>query len=90
MTQYEDQELTCKDCDSTFTLSASERQFFAERQLTTPKRCQACRRAKKERNGGSFTNSGAGEGDGLGITRARGAIISDTDTRRRQMGARQT
>lgn len=48
---FQDKTITCKDCGSEFTFTASEQEFFAEKGFTNePQRCKACRDAKK--NGG--------------------------------------
>ena len=39
--------LVCTDCGSTFVFTESEQAFFAERRLLAPKRCKACRVARK-------------------------------------------
>ncbi|MGC7872666.1 zinc-ribbon domain containing protein [Desulfosporosinus sp. FKB] len=45
---FEDKILTCKDCGSEFTFSASEQEFYAEKGFTNePGRCPSCRSAKK-------------------------------------------
>jgi hypothetical protein len=47
MTQ--DKELKCVDCSSSFLWSAGEQEYFKERGFTNePKRCKACRQAKKD------------------------------------------
>ena len=52
MQQYQDKELTCAECGATFTHSADDQQFFAERAYTNePKRCPACRDARRGRSG---------------------------------------
>lgn len=64
MSEYTDQELSCKDCNNTFTFTAGEQQFFAERQFTPPVRCKPCRdirKAQKEAGGGG--NGGRDRGD---------------------------
>ena len=44
----QDRTLTCVDCGNEFTWSAGEQAFFQEKGLTSePKRCLACRRARK-------------------------------------------
>lgn len=44
----EDKVLTCKDCNSTFTFTVGEQQFYAEKGFTNvPARCPECRRARK-------------------------------------------
>ena len=54
---YQDKTLTCRDCGQTFTFSAGEQEFYAQRGLTNePGRCPDCRassRARREsRTGG--------------------------------------
>lgn len=41
-------EKTCRDCGKAFEISRAERIFFESRGLTLPKRCPACRKARKE------------------------------------------
>lgn len=41
-------EKTCRDCGKTFEISRAERIFFESRSLALPKRCQTCRKARKE------------------------------------------
>jgi CxxC-x17-CxxC domain-containing protein len=58
---YEDRSLTCIDCNSSFTFSADDQQYHAEKGYTNePKRCPNCRSAR--RAGGN--NSGYGGGGG--------------------------
>jgi CxxC-x17-CxxC domain-containing protein len=42
-----DQQIVCTDCGATFAFTDSEQTFFAERGLAPPKRCKACRRARR-------------------------------------------
>ena len=45
---YEDKTLVCKDCGNEFVITAGEQEFYAERGFTNePKRCKACRDAKR-------------------------------------------
>lgn len=45
---YEDKTLVCKDCGAEFTFTAGEQEFYAERGFVNePKRCKACRDAKR-------------------------------------------
>jgi len=44
-----DQEITCVDCQTPFTFTERDQQFYTERGFTPPKRCLRCRRAKKAR-----------------------------------------
>lgn len=50
-----DKTLTCVDCGSSFTFTASEQEFFASRgYVNEPKRCPTCREARRgQRFGGS-------------------------------------
>jgi len=52
---FEDKSLECSDCGTTFTFSAEEQEFFQSKGYTNePKRCPACRAARKaERYGDS-------------------------------------
>jgi CxxC-x17-CxxC domain-containing protein len=50
---FTDRELQCADCGATFTFTASEQEFFANKGFTNdPKRCQDCRSARKQERGG--------------------------------------
>jgi CxxC-x17-CxxC domain-containing protein len=52
-----DQEIVCCDCNTPFVFTAAEQEFYAEKQFSAPKRCRACRQAKKDKGQG-----GAGGG----------------------------
>ena len=55
---FQDKSLQCSDCGATFTFSAEEQEFFQSKGYTNePKRCPACRQARKSErygNGGSY------------------------------------
>ena len=53
MTQFEEKQLTCKDCSKNFVWSIGEQKFFAEKGFEHPPvRCPDCRaKAKKKRDG---------------------------------------
>ena len=54
---FQDQQLTCSDCGTAFTWTASEQEFYEQKGFTNPpKRCPACRAKKKTQ----FGNSGGG------------------------------
>jgi CxxC-x17-CxxC domain-containing protein len=70
---YQDKSIQCSDCASTFIFSAAEQETFASKGYTNePKRCPACREARKatqSANGGgsrfnnrsnSYSNSNSG------------------------------
>ena len=45
---FKDKNLSCKDCGSDFTFTASEQEFYAEKGFKNePARCPKCRAAKK-------------------------------------------
>jgi CxxC-x17-CxxC domain-containing protein len=49
---YADKTLTCRDCGQTFTFTASEQQFFADRGFQNqPSRCPECRADRKASGG---------------------------------------
>lgn len=59
MSEYNDQQLTCADCNRDFTWTAGEQEFFREKGFTNPpKRCKECRQAKKEQRGGGGERKG--------------------------------
>ena len=43
-----DQNLTCRDCKSSFVFTVGEQKFFAEKSFSPPTRCKACRQARKD------------------------------------------
>lgn len=43
-----DEVITCTDCRSDFTFTASEATFFASKGLTKPRRCKICRQKRKD------------------------------------------
>ena len=53
-----DKVLTCADCGSEFVFTASEQEFFAERQFSEPRRCPSCRAARKAARGDSAQTGG--------------------------------
>jgi CxxC-x17-CxxC domain-containing protein len=62
-----DRTLTCRDCGQTFTFTAGEQSFYAERGYTDPQRCPSCRAARKaQRNEGGGGYGATGNGGGYG------------------------
>jgi CxxC-x17-CxxC domain-containing protein len=60
-----DRTLTCSDCRSEFTFTASEQDFYAQKGFSEPRRCPSCRAAKKAaRDGGSSYGGGSSFGGG--------------------------
>ncbi|MCX6543786.1 MAG: zinc-ribbon domain containing protein [Acidobacteria bacterium] len=46
-TTFEDMPLSCCDCGQSFVWTAGQRRFYAERELSQPKRCSTCRQIKR-------------------------------------------
>ncbi len=46
---FSDKTIVCKDCGQSFTFTASEQEFYAEKGFTNePQRCKTCRTARKQ------------------------------------------
>jgi CxxC-x17-CxxC domain-containing protein len=57
--EYVDKTLTCSDCGTGFTFSASEQEFFASKGFTNePGRCPGCRAARRQRSNYGFGGGG--------------------------------
>ena len=74
-----DKALTCADCSQEFVFTASEQEFYAERQFSEPRRCPSCRAARKaaRNDGGSDYSSGGGGGYSGGSRQMYSATCSD-------------
>jgi CxxC-x17-CxxC domain-containing protein len=59
---YADKTLTCRDCNTPFTFTEGEQDFFAQKGFTNePSRCPECRSARKgQRSGGGNYGSQGG------------------------------
>lgn len=58
---YTDRTLTCADCGTSFTFSADDQAYHAQKGFTNePKRCPDCRAAKRDQRGGSSYGGGGG------------------------------
>lgn len=55
--------LQCVDCGESFPFTTGERQFYAERGFTLPKRCKSCRDVARAARGGGGAPRSAGGGD---------------------------
>ena len=66
MYTYSDKTLTCADCGTEFSFTASDQQFYADRQFSEPRRCPTCRAARKASRGESSGGYGGGSGGGYG------------------------
>ena len=79
-----DKTLNCADCGQDFTFTASEQQFYADRQFSEPRRCATCRAVRKAARGGagnggsSYGNGGYSSGGGGGYDRAPREMFSAT------------
>jgi len=57
----EDKTLKCVDCQTDFTFTAGEQEFYASKGFTNePKRCPNCRQAKKQQRTGDYSYSDRG------------------------------
>ena len=68
-TSYTDKILSCVDCSQEFTFTASDQQFYADRQFSEPRRCPSCRAAKKAargESGGSYSSGSSYGGSSYG------------------------
>ncbi len=59
-----DKTLVCQDCNQEFAFTASEQQFYADRQFSEPRRCPSCRAARKASRGDFGGGSSRGMGGG--------------------------
>jgi CxxC-x17-CxxC domain-containing protein len=57
-----DRTLTCADCRSEFTFTASEQDFYAEKGFSEPRRCPSCRAAKKAARNADSSYGGSSYG----------------------------
>ena len=58
---FQDETLTCRDCGRQFVFTAGEQEFYRERGMSEPKRCETCREARKpNRDGGNGAKDGGG------------------------------
>ena len=60
---FTDKALTCSDCNTGFTFTASEQEFFASKGFTNdPGRCPECRAARKQQRGNGYGSRDGGNG----------------------------
>ena len=76
---YSDKNLTCADCGQEFVFTASEQDFYAQRNFTEPRRCSSCRASRK-----AARNATDGGGGGGGYRRRR-IVIELWRLRRRRL-----
>jgi CxxC-x17-CxxC domain-containing protein len=63
---YNDKNLTCADCGQEFVFTASEQDFYAQRNFTEPRRCSSCRASRKAASGDGGGGYGGGGGGSYG------------------------
>jgi len=57
---FQPKSIQCSDCGTTFTFSAEDQEFFQSKGYTNePKRCPACRQARKSQQGGGMSSGGS-------------------------------
>ena len=60
---YEDRTLTCQDCGQSFTFSADDQAYHAEKGYTNePKRCPSCRQTRRNQRYGDGVGGGYDRG----------------------------
>ena len=87
MFTYTDKTLKCVDCGTEFSFTASDQQFYADRQFSEPRRCPACRAAKKAARGETSGGYGNGGGDSYGGGTATAPEMFMTDLRQLWQGS---
>ena len=60
---YEDRTLTCVECNESFTFSADDQQYHADKGYENePKRCESCRQARRNQSSGGGFGGGFDRG----------------------------
>ena len=60
---YQDKTLTCQDCNTSFTFTADDQQYHAEKGYSNePKRCPSCRSNRRSGGGGGSSYGSGGYG----------------------------
>ena len=57
---FEDKNLTCVECNQSFTYTADDQSFHSQKGYTEPKRCASCRASRRASGGGSSYGGGSG------------------------------
>jgi|SRR5436309_15793307 len=61
--EFQDRNLTCSDCGSSFVFTAGEQRFYQEKGFAhEPRRCKECRSKKKSEGPGGGSGAGGGYG----------------------------
>jgi hypothetical protein len=62
MSEFEDEQLKCRDCDADFTFTKGEQEFYKEKGFENkPTRCTECKRIKKNQRNDRSDGGGYGE-----------------------------
>jgi CxxC-x17-CxxC domain-containing protein len=75
---YNDKNLTCADCSQEFVFTASEQDFYAQRNFTEPRRCSSCRASRKAASGDGGGGYGGGSYGGGGGSRGPREMFTAT------------
>ena len=89
---YNDKNLTCADCGQEFVFTASEQDFYAQRNFTEPRRCPSCRASRKAaRNAetGGYSSGGYGAGGSYSAGGGGGYGAAAAATAARDRGPRE-
>ena len=55
---FDNKQIVCSDCQTTFTFTTGEQEFYQSKGFTNePRRCPSCRRANKAQRSDSRSNS---------------------------------
>ena len=63
-----DVEISCAECGNTFPFTEREQEYYAEKNLSQPKRCKTCRDARRSNFGGGGSRGAGGERQRYEIT----------------------
>lgn len=63
-----DLDITCSECNTPFTFTEREQEYYRERNLTHPKRCKPCRDARRANFSGGASRGPAGDRQRFEIT----------------------
>jgi len=64
---FDDKSLTCADCGQSFTFTAGEQEFHAQKGFTNePRRCPTCRSSRRQQREGYSSGGGGGSYGGGG------------------------
>ncbi len=58
---YQDRTLTCVDCSQSFTFTAEDQEYHAQKGYSNdPKRCTSCRESRRDNRSSGYSSSGGG------------------------------